>query len=177
MFNQGTGIQDLANNLAIWAQNGTNIGHVQICCPFILAHRAKINRKRILKSSRFVPFGANLTKFVWNPDICVPCLSCQAEMLVHQKEEELEEMKAMLAKVINKAGVRTREEVATHWPRMGGIYQGFILKSLSAQKGMSNEHTYICKWFQTLMNPLHFLVTPKSINFLYQLLDNRINLD
>jgi len=35
----------------------------------------------------------------------------QAEMLVHQKEEELEEMKAMLAKVINKAGVRTREEV------------------------------------------------------------------
>ena len=36
---------------------------------FILAHRVKMNRKLIFKSSRFVPFGANLIKFGAKPDI------------------------------------------------------------------------------------------------------------
>ena len=41
-------------------QIGTNLGLFKISFLFILAHCAKMNRKLILKSPRFVPFGANL---------------------------------------------------------------------------------------------------------------------
>ena len=47
---------------------GTNLGLIKVNFLFILAQRAKMNRKLILKSPRFVPFGANLTTFRVKPD-------------------------------------------------------------------------------------------------------------
>ena len=55
------GVSDLTSNLARMAPNRKNLG----------AHRANVKRKLILKSPRFVPFGAYLTHFGWQ--ICHVC--------------------------------------------------------------------------------------------------------
>ena len=57
------------SNLARLAPNGTNLGLFKISFLFILARCAKMNRKLILKSPRFVPFGTNLTLFETKSDI------------------------------------------------------------------------------------------------------------
>ena len=56
------------------APNGTNQGLINTSFLFILPreHRAKINRKLLLKSLRFVPFGANLAQFESKPATRAP---------------------------------------------------------------------------------------------------------
>ena len=51
--------------------NKTNLGLFKISFLFILAHRAKMNRKLILKSILFVLFSANLTQLEVNSDPAV----------------------------------------------------------------------------------------------------------
>ena len=58
-------ISDLASNWTRLARNGTNLG---VSFLFILANWTKMKRKLILKSLRFVPFGANLAQLMAKPD-------------------------------------------------------------------------------------------------------------
>ena len=59
------GWRNLARKRARLAPIGTNLGFfLKISFLFILARRAKMNRKLILKSPRFVPFDANLGQLV-----------------------------------------------------------------------------------------------------------------
>ena len=58
-----TVILDLTSNWAKLASNMDKSDTFKIIYLFILAHRAKINRKLILTSRRFVPFYVNLAQF------------------------------------------------------------------------------------------------------------------
>ena len=58
----------MAPNWVRLAPNGTNLGLFKISFQFILALRAKMNCKLILKSPRLVPFSANLTRSCANSD-------------------------------------------------------------------------------------------------------------
>ena len=62
-------MSDLAFNWASLSPNVTNQGLFKIIFLFVLAHRAKMNRKLILKSSRFVPNSAKLAKLKATSDI------------------------------------------------------------------------------------------------------------
>ena len=66
-------MSEFVSNRARLAQNGRNLGLFKISFLFILAPCAKMNRKLILKSPRFVQFGANLNYFVSKSDITVTC--------------------------------------------------------------------------------------------------------
>ena len=56
------GMSDLAPSWVKLAPKWTNLCLFKISFLFILAPRAKMNRKLILKSHRFVPFDANLVQ-------------------------------------------------------------------------------------------------------------------
>ena len=57
-------VQDVRFDLKFsqMAPNGSNLGLFKISFLFILARRAKMKRKLILKSPRFVPFNTNLAQ-------------------------------------------------------------------------------------------------------------------
>ena len=59
---------DLTYNWPRLTPNGTNLGLFKISFLFILARRAKMNRKMILKRPTFVPYSAILTKFKFKSD-------------------------------------------------------------------------------------------------------------
>ena len=72
-----TGITDLPSKRARLAPTGTNVGLFKISFLFILALRAKINRKLILKSPPFVLFSAILAPIcdqLWHPWVYRPSI-------------------------------------------------------------------------------------------------------
>ena len=60
---------EVGPNCVRFRTNGTNLGLFKISFQYILAPRAKMYWKLILKSPRFVPFGVNLIQFRGNSDI------------------------------------------------------------------------------------------------------------
>ena len=51
----------------------------------------------------------------WFYDSMLVCHYSQAESAVQQKEEELEQLREVINKLINEAGARTRQEVKYNW--------------------------------------------------------------
>ena len=64
-------VEHLDWNTARLAPNGTNLGLLKISFLVILARCAKMNRKLILKSPRFVWFHANLAQLEDKSEICL----------------------------------------------------------------------------------------------------------
>ena len=70
-------MSDIGQKYVRLAPNGTNMTLFKIIFQYILARRAKMYWKLILKSQIFVPFGTNLTQIRVNSDT-FPVYSRQA---------------------------------------------------------------------------------------------------